>query len=90
MDEIYRMNSDGSGLTALARNEAGKGCTAEAEPQKAKALLRLLIEELRVNSRAQIVSTYRVVTDTVCATYGAYRDRTGDLRLAKPALSQLS
>jgi hypothetical protein len=22
--------------------------------------------------------------------YGAYRDRTGDLRLAKPALSQLS
>jgi hypothetical protein len=23
-------------------------------------------------------------------TYGAYRDRTGDLRLAKPALSQLS
>jgi hypothetical protein len=25
-----------------------------------------------------------------CSSDGAYRDRTGDLRLAKPALSQLS
>jgi hypothetical protein len=40
---------------------------AEAEPQKAKALLRLLIEELRVNGRAEILPTYRVVTPEVCA-----------------------
>ena len=40
---------------------------AEAEPQKAKALLQLLIEELRVNGRAEILPTYRVVTPEVCA-----------------------
>ncbi len=40
---------------------------AEAEPQKAKALLRLLIEELRVNGRAEIRPTYRLVAPTVCA-----------------------
>jgi exonuclease VII small subunit len=40
----------------------------EAEPQKSKALLRLLIQELRVNSRAEILPTYRLVTDLVCAT----------------------
>jgi hypothetical protein len=41
---------------------------AEGEPQKAKALLRLLIEEPQVNGRAQIEPTYRLVTPTVCAT----------------------
>jgi site-specific DNA recombinase len=40
---------------------------ADAEPQKAKALLRLLIEELRVNSRREILPTYRLVTPAVCA-----------------------
>jgi site-specific DNA recombinase len=40
---------------------------ADAEPQKAKALLRLVIEELRVNGRAEILPTYRVVTPEVCA-----------------------
>jgi hypothetical protein len=40
---------------------------AEAEPQKAKALLRPLIEELRVNGRAEIQPTYRLITPTVCA-----------------------
>jgi len=40
---------------------------AEAEPQKAKALLRLLIEELRVNGRREILPTYRLVTPAVCA-----------------------
>ena len=39
----------------------------EGDPQKAKALLRLLIEELRVNSRAEILPTYRLVTPEVCA-----------------------
>jgi hypothetical protein len=36
--------------------------------QKTKALLRLLIQELRVDGRAQIQPTYRLVTPTVCAT----------------------
>jgi site-specific DNA recombinase len=40
---------------------------AEADPQKAKALLRLLIEELRVNGRREILPTYRLVTPAVCA-----------------------
>jgi hypothetical protein len=33
---------------------------AEGEPQNAKALLRLLTQELRVDSRAQIQPTYRL------------------------------
>jgi site-specific DNA recombinase len=41
---------------------------AEGEPQKTKALPRLLIQELRVDGRAQIQPTYRLVTPTVCAT----------------------
>lgn len=40
---------------------------AEAEPQKAKALLRVLIQELRVNGRAEILPIYRLVTPAVCA-----------------------
>jgi len=44
------------------------GVIAEGEPQKTKALLRLLIQELRVDGRAQIQPTYRLVTPTVCAT----------------------
>jgi site-specific DNA recombinase len=39
----------------------------EGDPQKAKALLRLLIDELRVNSRAEIIPTYNLVTPEVCA-----------------------
>ena len=39
----------------------------EGDPQKAKALLRLLIDELRVNGRAEILPTYRLVTPEVCA-----------------------
>jgi site-specific DNA recombinase len=41
---------------------------AQAEPQQAKALLRHLIAELKVNGRADIQPTYRVMTPTVCAT----------------------
>jgi site-specific DNA recombinase len=40
---------------------------AEGDPRKAKALLNLLIDELRVNSRAEILPTYRLVTPEVCA-----------------------
>jgi len=41
---------------------------ADAEPQQAKAFLRQLIAELKVNNRAEVQPTYRVVTPTVCAT----------------------
>jgi site-specific DNA recombinase len=40
---------------------------ASGEPKQAKALLRLLIKDLRVNGRSEILPTYRVVTDAVCA-----------------------
>jgi site-specific DNA recombinase len=40
---------------------------AEADPQKTKPLLQLLIDGLRVNSRAEILPTYRLVTPAVCA-----------------------
>ena len=39
-----------------------------AEPQQAKALLRHLIAELKVESRAKIQPSYRVITPAVCAT----------------------
>ena len=70
-------------LSPSAPDEAGRGPTpadlaavadqlehvlAEGEPQKAKALLRLLIQELRVDGRAQIQPTYRLLTPEVCAT----------------------
>jgi site-specific DNA recombinase len=40
---------------------------AEADPKQAKALLRLLIKDLRVNGRSQILPTYRIITPEVCA-----------------------
>jgi len=70
-------------LSVSTPDEAGRGPTppdlaavadqlerviADGEPQKAKALLRLLIQELRVDGRAQIQPTYRLVTPEVCAT----------------------
>lgn len=42
------------------------GTIAIARQQKTKALLRLLIQELRVDGRAQIQPTYRLVTPEVC------------------------
>jgi site-specific DNA recombinase len=41
---------------------------AEGKPEKTKALLRLLIQELRVDGRARIQPTYRLATPEVCAT----------------------
>jgi chromosome segregation ATPase len=43
---------------------------ADGEPEQAKALLRILIAELRVNGRHDIQPTYRIVTPGVCATSG--------------------
>jgi hypothetical protein len=35
---------------------------AQGEPEQTKALLRILIAELRVNSKTDIQPTYRIVT----------------------------
>jgi hypothetical protein len=40
---------------------------AHGEPEQAKALLAILIAELRVNSRNEILPTYRVGAPVVCA-----------------------
>jgi hypothetical protein len=40
---------------------------ANGDPRQAKALLRLLIVELRVNNRNEILPTYRVTDPSVCA-----------------------
>jgi chromosome segregation ATPase len=40
---------------------------ATGDPKQAKALLRLLIAELRVNSPSEILPTYRVIDPSVCA-----------------------
>jgi site-specific DNA recombinase len=53
---------------------------ANAEPQQAKALLRHLIAELKVNGRAEIQPTYRAVTPTVCATSEKWRRRVSNPR----------
>jgi site-specific DNA recombinase len=39
---------------------------AEADPRQAKALLQLLIKDLRVNGRSEILPTYRIITPEVC------------------------
>jgi site-specific DNA recombinase len=40
---------------------------ANGEPEQAKALLAILIADLRINSRAEVLPTYRVGAPTVCA-----------------------
>jgi hypothetical protein len=40
---------------------------ANGEPEQAKALLAILIAELRVNGRSEILPTYRVGAPVVCA-----------------------
>jgi hypothetical protein len=37
------------------------------DPDQAKALLRILIADLRVNSRSEVLPTYRVGAPVVCA-----------------------
>jgi hypothetical protein len=56
---------DAAELAAVADNL--ETTISTAEPRQAKALLRLLIKDLRVNGRREILPTYRVVTDAVCA-----------------------
>jgi len=40
---------------------------AHGEPEQAKALLGILIADLRINSRAEVLPTYRVGAPVVCA-----------------------
>jgi site-specific DNA recombinase len=56
---------DAAELAAVADNL--ETTIAAADPRQAKALLRLLIKDLRVNARSEILPTYRVVTPAVCA-----------------------
>jgi site-specific DNA recombinase len=57
---------DPAALNAVADKLRDTLTTGEPEPTK--ALLRLLIKELRVNGRSEILPTYRIVTPEVCAT----------------------
>jgi hypothetical protein len=56
---------DAAELAAVAENL--ETTIATADPRQAKALLRLLIKDLRVNARSQILPTYRIITPAVCA-----------------------
>jgi site-specific DNA recombinase len=86
-----RLGEEASALAAqLAEDHAGGPAPSElaavagqleevlaaGSPEKTKALLRLLIKELKVNGRAEILPTYRVVTPEVCATPSSV-ERTG-------------
>jgi hypothetical protein len=51
---------------------------ATGDTDQIKALLRILIADLRVNSRAEILPTYRVGALVVCAPTSSV-DRTGQL-----------
>jgi hypothetical protein len=65
---------DAAELAAVADNL--ETTIATAEPRQAKALLRLLIKDLRVNARSEILPTYRIVTPAVCALTSSV-ERTG-------------
>jgi site-specific DNA recombinase len=57
---------DPTALAAVA--DRLRDTLARTKPEQTKALLRLLIKELRVNGRSEIIPTYRIVTPEVCAT----------------------
>jgi site-specific DNA recombinase len=81
--ELAENDSDGSRAPTADDLAAVAGqletLMADRQPEQTKALLRLLIAELRVNSKADIQPTYRVlapdrfVTAGVCATSGKWR-----------------
>jgi hypothetical protein len=65
---------DAAELAAVADNL--ETTIATAEPRQAKALLRLLIKDIRVNARSEILPTYRIVTPEVSALPSSV-ERTG-------------
>lgn len=56
---------------------------AHGEPEQAKALLGILIADLRVNSRSEVLPTYRVGAPVVCAQTSSVGS--GRLRLDRRA-----
>ncbi len=67
--ELASNEAAGPGKAELAAVAAQlERVLASGAPEKAKALLRLLIKELRVNGRSEILPTYRVLPPEVCAT----------------------
>ena len=77
-------------VVSLSEGGAGRGLSGRTDPPAEDA--SWAVPDTNSESRAQgfgrrtlVVSDYPVKR-----WFGAYRDRTGDLRLAKPALSQLS
>jgi site-specific DNA recombinase len=63
---------DAAALSAIA-DQLGQ-IIATGDPDQAKALLRILIAELRVNSRSEILPTYRVGAPVVCAQTSSVGD----------------
>lgn len=66
-------NDDEAAATPTAADLAAvadrlENVLARGEPEQTKALLRILIAELRVNSKSNIQPTYRIVAPGVCAT----------------------
>ena len=56
---------DAANLAAVA--DQLEHLVSTGDPKQTKTLLRLLVKDLRVNGRKEILPTYRVVTDAVCA-----------------------
>ncbi|HEX5246373.1 MAG TPA: recombinase family protein [Gaiellaceae bacterium] len=56
---------DAANLAAVA--DQLENLVSTGDPKQAKALLRLLVKDLRVNARNEILPTHRIVTDAVCA-----------------------
>jgi hypothetical protein len=54
-------------LNVSASRRVWTRSAATAEAGQSKALLRLLINDLRVNGRSEILPTYRIITPEVCA-----------------------
>jgi hypothetical protein len=78
---------DTASLEAVA-DELGR-VVATGDSDQAKALLCILIAELKVNSRAEILPTYRVATPTVCAhnsSVGETCRRANHALMAAPAI----
>jgi hypothetical protein len=62
-------NADTPTATDLAAvADRRENVLAQGEPEQTKALLRILIAELRVNGKTSIQLTYRIVAPGVCAT----------------------
>jgi hypothetical protein len=80
---------DAAALNAVA-DQLGQ-VIETGEPDQAKALLRILIAELQVNSRNEILPTYRVGAPVVCAQTSSVGEtaRRANHVFAAPALESV-